>query len=195
MTTGALTIHLPPHDILSSRTQPLDFERVYRLVARFMEDHNYPYAVVGGWKLFAYGFYRTTLDLDFAADERAQRSTIDYLDSLGYETLHRSSGYSNHLHPEPDLGRIHFVYVRGESSRKLFGAVRYEEGPAGPMPVPRPEHLIAMKVLAMKNAPERTQQELADIRHLYTLDGVDQAEVLGYFEKHGLEKRFHEIEE
>jgi hypothetical protein len=160
-----------------------------------MEKENYKFAVIGGWGLSAYGVYRATLDLDFAAESGAQSPTIDYLESLGYETLHRSSGYSNHLHSENDLGRVDFVYVRGETCQKLFAAIRHKEGPAGSMPVPRPEHLIAMKVLAMKNSPERTQQELADIRLLYTLEGIDQAEVLGYFEKHGLEKRFHDIEE
>ena len=195
MTNGALTIHQPPRDIFVPGTDNLDFARVYEQVARFMVVRNYRYAVIGGWGLSAYGFYRATLDLDFAAESRAQASTVDYLESLGYETLYRSSGYSNHLHPEHDLGRIDFVYVGGDTSQKLFTAIRHKEGPAGPMPVPRPEHLIALKVLAMKNAPERVQQELADIRLLYSLDGINQDEVLGYFEKHGLKKRFHEIEE
>ena len=159
-----------------------------------MENKDLKFAVIGGWALSAYGFYRATLDLDFVVDSDGQSPVVTYLESLGYETLHRSSGYSNHLHRDHDFGRIDFVYIGGETRQKLFGAVRQKNGPAGPMPVLRPEHLIALKVLAMKNAPERTQQELADIRLLYTLDGVDQSEVLGYFEKHGLERRLHDIE-
>jgi hypothetical protein len=59
--------------------------------------------------------------------------------------------------------------------------------------VPRPEHLAAMKVFAMKNDPSRTFRELEDIRFLLTLDGVDREMVRGYFEKHGLGHRHDEI--
>ena len=60
--------------------------------------------------------------------------------------------------------------------------------------VPRPEHLIAMKVQAMKNAPERTWQDMADIAFLLSLDDVDRAEAKGYFEKAELLERWHDLE-
>ena len=60
--------------------------------------------------------------------------------------------------------------------------------------MPKPEHLAALKVLAMKNDPARTFQELADIRFLLTLPGVDRQEVRAYFERYGLEESFHELE-
>lgn len=62
------------------------------------------------------------------------------------------------------------------------------------MQVPKPEHLAAMKVLAMKNDPTRTFQELADIRFLVTMPGVDRVEVKSYFDRHGLEERFDDLE-
>ena len=34
---------------------------------------------------------------------------VAFLESLGYETLYRSAGYSNHVHALPDLGRLDFV--------------------------------------------------------------------------------------
>ena len=58
----------------------------------------------------------------------------------------------------------------------------------------RPEHLAAMKVLAMKNDPARTFQELTDIRFLLKLPGVDADEVRDYFERHGLEERYSELQ-
>jgi hypothetical protein len=61
--------------------------------------------------------------------------------------------------------------------------------------VPRPEHLIAMKVLAMKNDPGRTFQEMADIRVLLQYPGVDLEEARQAFESHDLAERFDEIEE
>lgn len=62
------------------------------------------------------------------------------------------------------------------------------------VPVPRPEHLVAMKVVAMKNDPTRTFQDMADIRFLAGLQGVDREEIRSQFEKHGLLERYRELE-
>jgi hypothetical protein len=87
------------------------------------------------------------------------------------------------------------VYVQEPTSGKIFEAARILEGPGGTrIPVPRPEHLIAMKVVAMKNDPSRTYQDMADIRFLLSLPNVDREEVRSQFEKHGLQERYRELE-
>jgi hypothetical protein len=50
-----------------------------------------------------------------------------------------------------------------------------------------------MKVQAMKDAPDRTWQDLVDIAFLFRLEGVNREEVRGYFEKAGLLERWHEL--
>jgi hypothetical protein len=52
-----------------------------------------------------------------------------------------------------------------------------------------------MKVQAIKNDPERRHQELADIRFLMGLPGVDRAEIRGYFESSRLGELFDELEQ
>jgi hypothetical protein len=142
-----------------------------------------------------YGLPRTTLDLDLVVDSAAQEDLIRFLESLGYQTLHRSSGYSNHSHPDLSRGKLDFIYVRGETSDTLFAGCRRARGPGDlEVPVPRPEHLAALKVLAMKNDPARTFQEMADIRFLLSLPGVDRKEIRAQFERHGLEGRFDDLE-
>ena len=174
----------------------MDFVRVLEWITRHLEGQDYRFAVIGGVGLAAYGMPRTTFDLDFIVESRAQDEIVRLLESKGYETLHRSSGYSNHEHPDPDSGRIDFVYVEGETVRRIFASLRFVEGPSGfPMPVPHPEHLIAMKVLAMKNDPVRIFREMEDIRFLMGLDDVDRNQVKLYFEKHQLVGRYHELEE
>ena len=132
--------------------------------------------------------------MDFVTDFQAQPKLVDFLEELGYETLHVSSGYSNHLHPDPAMGRLNFVYVTGDTSRRLLGsAAKTLVFGEISLPVPRPEHLAAMKIQAMKNDPERTFQEMADILFLLRLPEIDENEVKGYFEKQGLIDRYHEI--
>jgi hypothetical protein len=166
----------------------VDFERVLRTLTSFFEETNTEWGVIGGLAMAAYGASRTTLDVDIVAHGETQDRLVEFLESWGFETLHRSTGYSNHIHQDPDLGRVDVVYVRGDTSRELFHGMRNHPGPGGmEIPVPRPEHLAAMKAYSIKNDPQRTLRELADIRMLLDAPGVDRAEVNSYFERYGLE--------
>lgn len=165
-------------------------------VRAFLAGRGYRHAVVGGVALAAYGHPRLTLDLDVVTDADAQPSLIAFMEAVGYATLYQSSGFSNHRHPDHALGRVDFLYVKGETANRLFAGLRTLPGPGGwPTLLPRPEHLIAMKVQAMKHAPERTWQELVDIGYLLTLPGVDRSEARQYFEKAGLLERWRELEQ
>ncbi|MCP4897221.1 MAG: nucleotidyl transferase AbiEii/AbiGii toxin family protein [bacterium] len=172
----------------------MDFERVLTSVATFIRDRGQPWALIGGLGMAAFGMQRTTFDLDLVVPGEVQDDLIGFLESSGYSTLHRSSGYSNHVHDDPEMGRVDLVYVRGDTQRLMFRDLPMIKGPGGAeVPVLRPEHLAAMKVFAIKNDPSRTLRELADIQFLLTLPGVDHEEVRGYFLKHGLEDRFDEL--
>jgi predicted nucleotidyltransferase len=88
------------------------------------------------------------------------------------------------------------VYVEAETASKLFSQTK----PASiigdfSVPVVRLEHLIALKVFAMKNDPQRSFREMADIQQLMSLASanVDIDEVRGYFEKYGQLEKFHEL--
>lgn len=135
-----------------------------------------------------------TLDLDIVTESAAQEAVVAFMESRGFATLHRSSGYSNHRHPERRHGRVDFMYVKGRTSELLFDAIRHLPGPAGvSIAVPRPEHLIAMKVQAMKDTPDRTWQDLVDIAYLLRLPGVDLEDVRAQFSRAGLENRWREL--
>lgn len=173
----------------------MDFRTVAETMRRFFEDRATPFAVIGGFGLHAYGLSRTTYDLDLLVDASSQDELIRYLEEeLGYQTLHRSAGYSNHLHRDPAWGRLDFVYIRGETSRKLFAELRTAEVLAGvELPVPRPEHLAALKIHAMKNDPARRHRELADLRFLLGLPQIDRAAVRAELDKRGLGEAYDDL--
>ena len=172
----------------------MDLGKTLATVSSFLEGNGYRYGVIGGVALAMYGMPRATVDLDLVVEAAAQDDLIRFLESLGYQTLHRSSGYSNHAHLDPSQGKLDVVYVRGETGEKIFSSCRRLKGPGGiDAPVPRPEHLAALKVLAMKNDPSRTFQEMADLRFLIALPGVDRREIHTYFTRHDFEDRFDEL--
>lgn len=172
----------------------MDFGKVFDEISYFLEAGGYRYSIAGAFALHAYGITRATADLDFAVEGRARVGLLRHLRAIQYEELHVSEGYSNHVHPLPGLGRVDFIYVNDATAALLFGrARRLELLPGCFAPIPRPEHLAAMKILAMKNDPSRTLQEMADIQAILALRGIDEQEIRGYFVRHGLEVRFDEI--
>jgi hypothetical protein len=175
------------------RENPVEFTKVLSVVTRFLDEDGVPYALAGAFALAAYGLSRATEDIDFVVDARAQRNLIAFLESLGYETTYSSEGYSNHVHPLPAMGRVDCIYVGGSTATQLFEGARVVPLGDKSLRVPRPEHLAAMKILAMRNDPTRTFQEMADLQHILGLPGVDVNEVRGYFERYGLLENFDEL--
>jgi len=163
-------------------------------VASLLDEHGFPCAVVGGLGLHAYGHSRVTFDLDLLTCSEAQRPLVARLEELGYETVHRSPGYSNHAHSDPEWGGIDIVYVDENTARQLFSAcTRTLKLGNHEVPVPSAEHLIAMKVQALRNDPSRELQDLADIQYLLGLPDTNRETARGYFERAGLVDWFDKL--
>jgi hypothetical protein len=163
-------------------------------VRGFLDREGIPFAIVGALALHTYGYSRATNDVDLLVGNETQDRLIDFLEKRGFETLHRSSGYSNHVHADPALGRVDVVYVDEDTRGKIFAEARLASLAGMSVRVPKPEHLAAMKIHAMKNDPSRAFQEMADIQFLMRLPGVDRDQIREYFEKSGQSERFHELE-
>lgn len=172
----------------------MDFGRILEQMVQFFEREKIRYAIVGALGLHAYGLSRATGDMDFLAEKHARESIVAFLESLGYDTLHASDGFSNHVHGLAAMGRLDFIYVGTLTADMIFKRITKTLNFQGmAIPVPRPEHLAAMKIFAMKNDPLREYQEMADLQFLLTLPEIDVDEVKGYFEKHGLMEKYDAI--
>lgn len=172
----------------------MNFGETLDRVGTVLAAGNWQWAVAGGVALSAYGNPRMTLDLDVVTEAAAQDTVVAGFEAAGYVTLYRSTGFSNHRHPDSQWGRVDFIYVDGGTARQLFASLRSLPGPQGQsVSVPRAEHLIAMKVQAMKNAPDRAPQDLADIAYLLSLPGTDLAEARGYFVKADMSDRWEQL--
>lgn len=173
----------------------VDFAATIDRIEALLAPGHWRWAVAGGVALAAYGHPRTTLDVDIVAERAAQEVLIPAVEALGYKTLYVSDGFSNHRHDDPAWGRLDVIYVNAVTADQLFASTRELPGPGGRrIPVPKPEHLIAMKLQAIQNAPERTWQDLADIGYLLKVKGVDRIAARSYFDKAGLMERWDEFE-
>ena len=86
------------------------------------------------------------------------------------------------------------IYVSGTTADAVFaGCSRKSIAAAVTAPVPRAEHLVAMKAQAF--ASDRTRySDLADLQFLLALPGLDREESRGYFESAGLADYFDRLD-
>jgi hypothetical protein len=85
------------------------------------------------------------------------------------------------------------MYVSGTTADTVFaGCVQMAITAAVQAPVPRPEHLVAMKAQAFAKDSTR-YSDLADLQFLLALPGLDLVEARGYFESAGLAEYFDRL--
>ncbi len=171
----------------------MDVARVLAIVRPFFEDRHEPYAVVGGLALLAYGAPRATFDVDLLAPRRTRDALVQLLEKNGFSTLGVQPGFSNHQHEDASLGRVDVIYVSGSTADAVFAGCALKPITAAlDAPVPRPEHLVAMKVQAFAQDPTR-YSDLADLQFLLALPGLDTAEARSYFDGAGLAEYFERL--
>jgi hypothetical protein len=171
----------------------MDAARVLLPVRPFFEQRGEPLAVVGGLALLAYGAPRATFGGDLLAPRGVRDDLVAFLEARHFATLGVQAGFSNHQHREPALGRVDVIYASGTTAEAVFaGCTARTIAPGVEVPVPRPEHLVAMKVQAF--AKDRTRySDLADLQFLLSLPELDQDEARGYFESDGLPDYYEQL--
>jgi hypothetical protein len=171
----------------------MDVSRVLDLVRPFFDSRGEPYALVGGLAMLAYGAPRATFDVDLLAPRRTREDFVAFLEGRGFATLGVQPGFSNHQHPDPALGRVDVIYVSGTTADAVFaGCSRKAISATVEAPVPRPEHLLAMKAQAFAKDDTR-YSDLADLQFLLSLPGLDPVEARAYFESAGLAEYFERL--
>lgn len=172
--------------------EDVDLVASARLLRGFFREHNFPFALCGGLAMAAYGFPLPTFDFDIVTVAAAQEPLVNFLSSQGFELLHRSPGFSNHLHRK--LGRVDVVYVRGKTAEAIFAAARQVPGPGGEAFLAVSlEHLVAMKLAALRDDPNRLASEKLALAFLLRQGGVDHEAMQGYFQRFGFSELYREL--
>ncbi len=134
----------------------------------------------------AWGHARGTHDIDFLVSGEDRQRVIAFAESIGYETLFTSEGFSNHVHGSDEFGRIDILYAYGGTAEQLLGGRSWREVAGVSIPVLNPTHLAMMKMLAMKSRPMRVLVDGDDVAYLLTLPEMDRRALRDYCSRHGL---------
>ncbi len=172
----------------------MDAARLMTLLRPLLTESGAGWMLAGGFAMAAWGSTRTTVDLDLVVDESARAAVGARLADAGFATDFDCEGFTNLSHRDPDLGRLDIIWVEGSTRERLFLAAKTLAGPdSEPCLVPAPEHLVAMKLKAVKNQPMRVFRDGEDLRLLLSLPGIDENAVREAFERTGLLELFHRL--
>jgi predicted nucleotidyltransferase len=171
----------------------MSLKAIFEALAEFFKREKIEYGIIGAFALYSYGYVRATRDIDFLTRIEFKNKVIGYLESLGFETTFSSEAFSNHVHPVGAV-RVDIMYVEAETAETIFNAVENRLVSKDlKLPVVSPEHLIAMKLFAIQNNPERKFKDLADIKEILEHTTCKMELVREYFKKYGQESYYDEI--
>lgn len=122
--------------------------------------------LIGGNAMIAYGSDRLTQDCDCAVVTEDERLVAAMLQPLGYLFKERFSTFARYVHLGGSRPVVDVMLLPRETFTKLSAESQQIELDGVPMRAPKPLHLVALKLHALKQNPKRVGKDWADICHL-----------------------------
>jgi hypothetical protein len=172
----------------------MDAVRLMTLLRPVLDASGARWAIAGGVAMSIFGSPRVTYDLDIVVETAGHRFLLAQVGSLGFEVLYDSDAFTNFLHPDPELGRMDLLWTAPHTSALLFAEAMSRTAPDGfPALLPSPEHMVEMKVQAIKNRPTRVFRDGADLQVLLALPEMDHNKARATFARHGLAELYDRV--
>jgi hypothetical protein len=143
------------------------------LVAACQRGKSLPFLIIGGYAVIAYGYARTTFDLDFLVRQSQREEWRRNLESLGYSAFAEHAAFMQFSAPEGGVD-LDLMLVNDET----FDRMQPEARPICFGPIKSKmvslDHLIALKLHVMKQGlAHRTIRDMDDMITLALKNGLD----------------------
>ena len=130
--------------------------------------------LIGGFAVIHYGYQRATQDLDLMISEEDLSKVKEVLEKEGFAMTKASSLCAKFKKSGFGLEAVDFVLVAPPTFHKIMQGGHSVAISGKDFIVPSLEHLISMKLHAIKQDPkERIIKDLADIAHLIQIKNID----------------------
>ena len=142
-------------------------------------DAGLAFLLVGGHAVNAYGYQRTTLDVDLLVAESTLDAWRAYWERHGYRCVHATDAFCQ-FRTEDEQARfpVDLMVVSDETFDKLRSREQRRAVGGATLPVPDPLHLIALKLHALRNEERaRLGKDVSDIGGLISSCGIDTSDV------------------
>ena len=146
-----------------------------------------PYLIVGGHAVNLYGFARETADLDLLVCMQDRAAWITLFASLDYRIFSEAPNFVQLASDKAAAWPIDLMLVRPATFKPMFDDSRVVEFYGTSSRIPSLEHLIALKLHALKNTrPHRFLKDFLDVENLLRINQLDvkSEKIRRWFEKY-----------
>ncbi len=129
-----------------------------------------PLLLIGGHALAAYGLFRQTVDVDCLVAVDDVTAVLDTLEKSGYRESARTDTAIRCAAPQASLPDVDLLLVDRPTFDKLMATSQPMRRGRHEFNVPALPHLIALKLHAIRNQPQREARDFGDIAELLRLN-------------------------
>lgn len=163
---------------------------IFTLLASIFRKQGIKPVLIGGYALIANKVQRTTFDIDFIVTSEDAAKLEPAILGKGYSVRSREGAFVQFKAEKPGLRDLDLLLTDKNTFCQLV-----EEGGEVSIAgetflIPCPKHLIALKLHAISNNPEREKKDMLDILNLIKMNAMDPRsdDIRGLFKKYGLER-------
>jgi hypothetical protein len=154
------------------------------------------YLVIGGLAINHYGYSRETSDLDFLISQNDRAAWMQVLTDFGYDIFHDGGNFIQYKAPKDNAWPVDLMLVPEKTFVVIFEKKIDAEFYGIRTKVPSVEHLIALKLHALKNTrAHRFLKDFLDVENLIRINQLDfkSQTIRELFEKYGTPDLYEKI--
>ena len=148
-------------------------EELFEKLCREFERAKIPFLLIGGYAVNAYGYSRTTRDVDFMIVSSDFDKARRVVQQCGYRQYVHKDLCARFVDHERQWAPLDLVFVEQGTFQNILKEAKGVEVMGRKLLVPSAEHLVALKLHAIKNDPQRETKDLNDIFEIIKAKGLD----------------------
>jgi len=153
----------------------MSYQSVFHLLSDISKKTGVSLVLIGGFAVNYYKYTRQTVDVDFLIKEQDFQKILNLLEAASYKVDYRQEVFTRLISAEsPLLMDIDFMFIDEETFAKIIKDSQKTSIAGCEFTVPSLEHLIALKLHAVKYNPKlRLAKDIPDIINLIRINKLD----------------------
>lgn len=153
----------------------MNYQSVFHLLSDISKKTGIPLILIGGFAVNYYKYARQTVDVDFLIKEKDFQKMSDLLKSTGYRLDYSQEVFARFISTNDSIIMdIDFMLIDEETFAKIINESQKIDIVGCEFRVPSLEHLIALKLHAVKYNPKlRLAKDIPDVINLIKINNLD----------------------
>ncbi len=153
----------------------MNYQSSFHLLSDISKKTDVSFILIGGFAINFYKYTRQTVDIDLLIKEEDFQKTLDLLKAVGYKLDYSQEVFARLTsNKSPLMMDIDFMFVDEETFSKIIKDSQKTSIAGCEFRVPSLEHLIALKLHAVKYNPKlRSTKDIPDIINLIRINKIN----------------------